>query len=377
MVDGRMQLMAHPTTLSLSLSSHFCAVASSGGAPRHRPLPSALPNSLLNPHLHHLWQYSGCSLSFRRPATRATTSHSASRDGAHSPVRASKSGYSTRRVLPIRALLALSAAAAVVFLRKRRSLQTPKVRGSVAVSQGEGMEKMTRIDAHLHVWASPEEAKMFPFFPGQEPTLPGSANFLLKNMAEAGVDGAVIVQPINHKFDHSYVSSVLKMYPEKFVGMCLADPTEGGGGVKELERLIVKENFSGVRFNPYLWPSGQKMTNEVGKAMFAKAGELRVPVGFMCFKGLMLHVDEIEELCREFPRTTVLMDHLGFCKPPLTEEEAEAWNRLLNLSKYSQVYVKLSAFFRVSREPFPYNDTWPLLKQLLESYGAERLMWGR
>ncbi|KAG0614585.1 hypothetical protein M758_6G188200 [Ceratodon purpureus] len=195
-------------------------------------------------------------------------------------------------------------------------------------------------------------------------------------MAEAGVDGAVIVQPINHKFDHSYVSSVLKMYPEKFVGMCLADPTEGGGGVKELERLIVKENFSGVRFNPYLWPSGQKMTNEVGKAMFAKAGELRVPVGFMCFKGLMLHVDEIEELCREFPRTTVLMDHLGFCKPPLTEEEAEAWNRLLNLSKYSQVHVKLSAFFRVSREPFPYNDTWPLLKQLLESYGAERLMWG-
>jgi hypothetical protein len=30
------------------------------------------------------------------------------------------------------------------------------------------------------------------------------------------------------------------MYPEKFMGMCLADPTEGGGGVKELERLILK-----------------------------------------------------------------------------------------------------------------------------------------
>lgn len=26
------------------------------------------------------------------------------------------------------------------------------------------------------------------------------------------------------------------------------------------------------------------MTNDVGKAMFAKAGELEVPVGFMCFK---------------------------------------------------------------------------------------------
>ncbi|XP_024399518.1 uncharacterized protein [Physcomitrium patens] len=235
---------------------------------------------------------------------------------------------------------------------------------------------MTKIDSHLHVWASPDEAKKFPYFPGQEPTLPGSADFLLKNMAEAGVDGAVIIQPINHKFDHSYVSSVLQKYPDKFVGMCLADPTEGGGGAKEIERLIKEENFKGVRFNPYLWPSGEKMTNELGKAMFAKAGELGVPVGFMCFKGLMLHIDEIEELCREFPTTTVLMDHLGFCKPPLTEEEADVWNRLLNLSKYPQVYVKLSAFFRVSREPFPYKDTWPFLKQLLESYGANRLMWG-
>lgn len=27
-----------------------------------------------------------------------------------------------------------------------------------------------------------------------------------------------------------------------------------------------------------------QMTNRVGKAMFEKAGELGVPVGFMCFK---------------------------------------------------------------------------------------------
>lgn len=29
------------------------------------------------------------------------------------------------------------------------------------------------------------------------------------------------------------------------------------------------------------------MTNEVGKAMFAKAGDLGVPVGFMCMKVLL------------------------------------------------------------------------------------------
>lgn len=32
-----------------------------------------------------------------------------------------------------------------------------------------------------------------------------------QSFEEAGVDGALIVQPINHKFDHSYVSSVINV----------------------------------------------------------------------------------------------------------------------------------------------------------------------
>lgn len=40
------------------------------------------------------------------------------------------------------------------------------------------------------------------------------------------MSGALIIQPGNHKFDHSYVTSVLKAHPDKFVGMLLANPTE-------------------------------------------------------------------------------------------------------------------------------------------------------
>ncbi|CAB4264064.1 unnamed protein product [Prunus armeniaca] len=233
------------------------------------------------------------------------------------------------------------------------------------------------IDSHLHVWASPQEAAdKYPYFPGQEPTLPGDVDFLLKSMEEAGVDGALIVQPINHKFDHSLVTSVLKKYPSKFVGCCLANPTEDGSGVKQLEHLILQDNYHAVRFNPYLWPSGQQMTNEVGKAMFAKAGELGVPVGFMCMKGLSLHISEIEELCREFPSTTVLLDHLAFCKPPINDEEKLAFSALLKLSRFPQVYVKFSALFRLSRMPFPYQDLSHSLSQVVSSFGANHVMWG-
>ncbi|GMN49295.1 hypothetical protein TIFTF001_018461 [Ficus carica] len=91
-----------------------------------------------------------------------------------------------------------------------------------------------------------------------------------------------------HLFDHSLVASVLKSYPSKFVGCCLAKPDEDGSGVKHLEDLVSKDGYKAVRFNPELWPSGQKMTNEVGKALFSRAGELGVPVGFLCMKGLSL-----------------------------------------------------------------------------------------
>ncbi|GKD61203.1 4-sulfomuconolactone hydrolase [Tanacetum coccineum] len=123
--------------------------------------------------------------------------------------------------------------------------------------------------------------------------------------------------------------SVLKKHPSKFVGCCLANPAEDGSGIQQLEHLIliiqptltqiILHSYAGyrvVRFNPYLWPSGQQMTNDIGKEMFSKAGELGVPVRFMCMKGLNLHISEIEKLCTEFPKTVVSFT-VAFCKPPI------------------------------------------------------------
>ncbi|KAJ4821839.1 hypothetical protein Tsubulata_018558 [Turnera subulata] len=263
--------------------------------------------------------------------------------------------------------------------RRRRRPATQLLAAKMAATEAGNLPEISTkiIDSHLHVWASPQEAaQKYPYFPGQEPTLPGHLDFLLECMEEAGVDGALIVQPINHKFDHSLVTSVLKKYPTNFVGCCLANPAEDGSGFDQLEQLVIKDGYRAVRFNPYLWPSGQKMTNDVGKALFSRAGRLGVPVGFMCMKGLTLHLPEIEELCTEFPSTVVLLDHLGFCKPPLNDEENLAFSELLKLSRFPQVYIKFSALFRVSRMSFPYQDLSPLLSQVISSFGANRVMWG-
>ncbi|KAJ0537503.1 putative 2-amino-3-carboxymuconate-6-semialdehyde decarboxylase, metal-dependent hydrolase [Helianthus annuus] len=59
------------------------------------------------------------------------------------------------------------------------------------------------------------------------------------------------------------------------------------------------------------------------------------------------------------------------------DEEAKTFSKLLGLSRFPQVYVKFSALFRVSRKSFPYDDLTPLLSQVISSFGANRVMWGR
>ena len=137
--------------------------------------------------------------------------------------------------------------------------------------------------------------------------------------------------------------------------------------------------FRAVRFNPGLWPEGERMTNEAGKAMFALAGERGAFVGFMCFHGLHLHVEQIKDLCAEFPATRVLMDHFGFVKGTKDPN----WQALLSLAEFPQVYVKASAQFRVlpldasdEDKEWPYPTTGAQLRQLIDAFGVERVLWG-
>ena len=131
-----------------------------------------------------------------------------------------------------------------------------------------------------------------------------------------------------------------------------------------------------MRFNPGLWPSGTKMTDRVGREMFALCGERNAPVGFMCFHGLDLSIEEIETLCTDYPETPVLMDHFGFCKGARDPN----W-RLLGLARFPQVSVKASAQFRVTPEgangaSWPYSSTGEQLRELIDTFGAERVVWG-
>ncbi|CAE7563985.1 ligI [Symbiodinium natans] len=174
----------------------------------------------------------------------------------------------------------------------------------------------------------------------------------------------------------------MRVHPSRLFGVFVADPAVGPAAEEWLERLASSsKQWVGVRFNPYKWPAGQSMADDTGKALFRKAGELSLPVGFMPFKGLSQHVEDIEALMKSSPSTQVIIDHWGFFLQPATGfgeralDEA-SWEALLRLSSYPQVHVKISALFRVSQGKSPFPELSERLQQLLSTFGSARLLWG-
>jgi predicted TIM-barrel fold metal-dependent hydrolase len=236
------------------------------------------------------------------------------------------------------------------------------------------------IDSHLHVWASPTEAATsFPYVQDPPDSLKDKASTaeLLMKMEGAGIDGALIVQPINHKYDHSYVLEAIRSHPDRFKGMLLHDPSlETSAAVARLEELVL-QGFVGVRFNPYLWPStGEKswkpMSEGAGLAVYQRCAELQVPVGVMCFQGLSLHYNDILQLIAKSPDTMLILDHFGFT----SIKDDKAFDQLLSLAEFPNVCVKISALFRLD-DASPYEQVKnKRFLPLLQAFGAQRLMYG-
>lgn len=235
------------------------------------------------------------------------------------------------------------------------------------------------IDSHLHVWTDGSAQSGYTYASGYEapPGLhdAGSADKLLSLMDKSGVEKALIVQPIIYLYDHSYVKHVMDAHPTRFRGMLNANPTLAAPEAAGEVRRLYGQGFKSIRFNPYIWPQGEKMDNPVGRAMYAEAGRLGMPVGFMLFKGLDLHIREVTALMEAYPETTVVIDHWGFFHQDGQDNE-ESWRLLLELARFPQVTVKVAAFFRVSSAQCPFSSLAGRLEELLKAYGSNRLMWG-
>eukprot|EP00730_Choanoeca_flexa_P010263 TRINITY_DN17305_c0_g1_i1.p1 TRINITY_DN17305_c0_g1~~TRINITY_DN17305_c0_g1_i1.p1 ORF type:complete len:228 (+),score=32.08 TRINITY_DN17305_c0_g1_i1:187-870(+) len=174
-------------------------------------------------------------------------------------------------------------------------------------------------------------------------------------------------------YNHEYLDHVLREYSERFKGMFLLNPTTSSAHVEEQVANFAANGYVGFRINPYLWPEGQRIDNDTGKSAFAAASRLNMTIGIMAFHGLLPQIEAIDALCSAFPSVQVVLDHFGFVKPDDDNGKRALQQLLLN---HHNIYIKLSALFRISQQPYPFEDVKPLVVWLVELIGPERILFG-
>lgn len=224
-----------------------------------------------------------------------------------------------------------------------------------------------RVDTHLHCFAGNRDTR-FPYH-ARAPYTPEEAatpQHLLKCMDEAGVDFAVVVHPEPYQDDHRYLEHCLAVGGRRLKGTALVF-ADRPGSLEKLPDLARRLKLIAVRVHAYapdrLPPFGKpelrqlwKMATDLGLAVQLHF-EPRYAAGF-------------EPLVAEFRDTRVIVDHLGrpFQATPAEHAAVVKWARFPN------TIMKLSSI--PSNRSYPHRDIGPIIKQLTERYGADRMIYG-
>ena len=225
------------------------------------------------------------------------------------------------------------------------------------------------IDSHLHCFAGRED-KRFPYHEEApyQPAEPATPEHLLACMDGAGVAHGIVVHPEPYQDDHTYLEHCLHIGGDRLKATCLFFAGRAGS----LERLsaLVKRHpgrIVAARIHAYaperLPPFG---TPEL-RALWKTASELALAI--------QLHFEPryapgFEPLIREFSTTPVVIDHLGRPFQGTPEEHAVVigWSRLPN------TVMKIAAV--PAPTSYPHRDIRPVIRQLTEAWGGERMIYG-
>jgi predicted TIM-barrel fold metal-dependent hydrolase len=231
------------------------------------------------------------------------------------------------------------------------------------------------IDAHSHIW-TPDVAH-YPLAAGFAVALMQPRSFtaeeLLVRCRPAGVGRVNLIQMSFYAFDNRYMLDMIKLYPERFVGTAIVDPLgdDPGRAMRDLGRrgahaFRIHPQYSKQPPVRWLEPAGYA-------AMFATAAQTGQALSCLIDPGGFAEVDR---MCRRFPATTVIIDHLGRIGAgpdgAIRDDDVEA---LCALAKHRNVYVKVGAFYALGKKTPPYLDLAPLIRRVVEAFGPRRCMW--
>ncbi|NIE62683.1 amidohydrolase family protein [Burkholderia sp. Ax-1719] len=221
-------------------------------------------------------------------------------------------------------------------------------------------------DCHVHIF----DAARYPFAENRSYT-PGRAlvSDLLDFEARLGIERVVIVQPSVYGTDNAAMLAALRdLGTLRARGIAVIDPQT----VTQAElHAMHDQGVRGVRLN--LEVKGQRDLS-VALAQLQRAAETVAPLGWAI--QIYADVDIVAALAPTIGALPVhvVLDHFAGVRVPKQPEQKEAFDTVLALVKGGNVYVKLSAPYRASRQAPDYADIAPFAQALIQAR-PDRMLW--
>jgi predicted TIM-barrel fold metal-dependent hydrolase len=226
------------------------------------------------------------------------------------------------------------------------------------------------IDAHVHIWTS--DTVRYPRDPHYSGPAYEPAGFepeeLLSHTRPAGVGKGVLVQMSFYGTDNSYMLDAIAEYKPIFSGVAVVN--HHASGVRDEMLRLARRGVRGFRILP--GEEGGDWLKTPGMSTMWRCGaEQGLAMSCLVNPGFLPSIDE---MCRRFPDTPVVIDHLARIGADGVVRDTDV-KTLCGLARHKNVSVKVSAFYALGKKQFPYGDLSGLIRAVYESFGAQRLMW--
>ncbi len=228
------------------------------------------------------------------------------------------------------------------------------------------------IDAHSHIWTPDTES-----YPLVKPSLKASmqpASFtdeeLLDLVRPHGVQRVVLIQHnVFHGDDNRYIVDAIRKHPGVFSGVAIVDNKKRHPAQKM--KQLKQAGIRGFRIRPENMQDDGWLEEPGMQAMWKFAAEENLA---MCPLIDAKFLPSVDAMAKQFPGTTVVVDHFARTGVSGTVEERDVAN-LCRLARRKKAFVKLSAFYALGKKKPPYHDLLPMIRRVIAAYGVDRLMW--
>jgi len=245
---------------------------------------------------------------------------------------------------------------------------------------------MRFVDTHTHAWGVdttelPWQADIVP----PEWEGPYTHSDLLEDMDAVGVDESVIVTTPTYgrgRRANEYTMRSIEAHPDRLYGVGLMDFFDDENTVREsVRRVVGHDKMIGVRMHaPFEYA---EIPTELDRtADWIADDALELVWDELARQGAALFIfpkaDQLSlvaDLAADHPDVPVVIDHMAW--PDETTEPDEApWTEFQAVADSPNTYVKISSLPRSAEDPWPYPDLHGYVRNLLEWFGADRLMLG-